>query len=143
MGKHIPRPGRGEAGFTLIELIFVSAIIAIIAAISIPQVLEARSAAYELDAQTYLKRIHEAELSFQARYGRWAPLIELEGARLVNPNEVPSYTILLTLAADGGDYSVSATPLVRPERMRHLFLDASGIVRWAVGAPANGTSTPY
>ena len=50
-------PQRGQKGFTLIELLIVIAIIGILAAVLIPNLLNARERAFDTAAQTCLKEI--------------------------------------------------------------------------------------
>ena len=66
-----------QKGFSLIELLIVVAIILIIAAIAIPNLLRARIAANESSAAASLRTISTAELSFQTAYPNsgYAPLI--------------------------------------------------------------------
>lgn len=78
-----------QAGFTLIELMIVIAIIAIIAAIAIPNLLAARLSANETAAVATLRNIISAQTQFQQSAkadgdgdgtGEYAGFIELSGA---------------------------------------------------------------
>jgi prepilin-type N-terminal cleavage/methylation domain-containing protein len=78
-----------EAGFTLIELMIVVAIIAIIAAIAIPNLLSARLNANETAAIATLRNISSAQAQFQATSkadvdndgtGEFGAFLELSGA---------------------------------------------------------------
>jgi type IV pilus assembly protein PilA len=58
-----------EKGFSLIELLIVVAIILIIAAIAIPNLLRSRMAANEASAVGSLRTINTAEVTFNSTYG--------------------------------------------------------------------------
>ena len=132
-----------KKAFTLVEIIIVVAIIVLLAAIAIPNLLRARLNANEASAIAALKTLSSAmETYFVSQRTYPAALSSLVGA---NPPYIDAVLgsgnksgYLFNLSGGGNTYSVVATPLTpNVTGVRSFFIDPSGVIR--VGTDANGT----
>ncbi len=132
-------------GFTLIELMIVVAIIAIIAAIAIPNLLRSRIQSNESAAIGNLKSIIGAEIAYNAANGTFGEFDDLTGATppFLDGNWSgikQGYTYTIS-SATATNFEARATP-EENSGIRHFYADASGVIRYNIGGDASATSDP-
>jgi len=153
---------RKQKGFSLIELLIVVAIILIIAAIAIPNLLRARIASNESSAVASIRTINTAMISYNSAYpsvGYAANLTALTGTctGTVVPSSGAACLIDSTLASGtksgynfsatgtSGGYAAWATPVtINTTGVRGFCSVADAVVRTGT-APVSGcagTETP-
>ena len=145
--------GIGSKGFTLVEIMIVVAIIALLAAISIPSLLRSRLAANETAAIGTTRTISTACETF--RSVQTPPQYPLTLAAMATAN--PSYienTFAATNQRQGyafnyvrtglNAYTMNANPLppANSNGTRWFFVDESGVIRVSAVGPATAASTP-
>lgn len=153
----------GNAGFSLIELLIVVAVILIIAAIAIPNYMKTKMRANEASAVQNLRNIATAELVYSTTYGFdfSTTLLQLSGTG-VNPDQNNAGLIDEVLASgiksgyvityapitydtqgNTSTYGVNADPQVPGTTgTRHYYTDQSCVIRWNDNVPAGPTDPP-
>ncbi len=103
------RTARGNAGFSLIEVLFVTALVAILAALAYPSYTEHIARARRADARATLMEVAQFMERYYAAKGSYADAT-LPARLQASPagSAAPSYTVALT--ADAATYKVTATP---------------------------------
>jgi type IV pilus assembly protein PilA len=154
---------RNQKGFSLIELLIVVAIILIIAAIAIPNLLRARISANEASAVSSLRSLNTACITYNSTYGQFPPLVadlgpvaagavptsttaDLVDSVLAPATGVPThsgYNFTFTIGTGNASYTILGDPItVNQTGVRHFFTDASGVIRFNSTQVAAVTDSP-
>jgi prepilin-type N-terminal cleavage/methylation domain-containing protein len=151
-----------QKGFSLIELLIVVAIILIIAAIAIPNLLRARIAANEASAASSMRTLNTACITYNSTYSSYPlTLSSLGPSNGATPSSTTADLLDQVLAPTGGGnvstksgyvftytgtqytYSVTAAPAsLNQTGVRYFYTDQSGVIHYAVGVAATSSSSP-
>jgi len=150
-----------QRGFSLIELLIVVAIILIIAAIAIPNLLRSRMAANEASAVGSIRTINTAAVTYSTTYpdvGYPTTLTQLKPAASATSTSADlidsvlaggtksGYTFAMTVGVGAStpqtSYDVSAAPVSASSGTRYFFSDQSGVIRGNATGTATSTSAP-
>jgi prepilin-type N-terminal cleavage/methylation domain-containing protein len=126
---------RSQAGFSLVELLIVIAIIGILAAVAIPQFLETLKSGRETAVIKTLETIHTNQATYLGRRQRFATLKELSEDALLdssyaNNSPVNGYIYQIAPEVTADKYCVQATRVSDSTASRDFNIDQSGIKRF-------------
>ena len=135
-------------GFSLIELLIVVAIIGIIAAIAVPNLLQSKAAANEASAISAIRNIVTSHITYSATVGSGTyatNLGTLQTAKLIDSVLGSGTKDGYTFTSSGGTntFVVNAGPNVAGTTgTRFFFSDESGVIRYSTGTAASVSSSP-
>lgn len=153
---------KNSKGFSLIELLIVVAIILIIAAIAIPNLLKSRIAANQASAVGSLRTLNTAEITYASTYNTgYSPTLVALGPSggtdsaaaagvidsVLAAGAKSGYTFSYASAADSSGryntYTLNANPAVQGTTGTNFyFTDQSGVIRQNSAAAASAADSP-
>ncbi len=142
-----------QYGFSLIELLMVVAIIGIIAAIAIPNLLASRRAANESSAISSLRTIGTAQATYRqtiggnVNYATGLVALGPTGANLIDDqlgaNAISTKTgYNFTMTGTANNFSATGDPVSTSTGVRHFFTNESGVIRFDASTTATASSNP-
>ena len=149
---------KDQQGFSLIELLIVVAIILIIAAIAIPNLMRSKMAANEASAVGSLRTINTSSVAYDTTYGQFPASLanlgpvsgggaptsasaDLIDAVLASTNK-SGYIFTFAPGASNTTYTIKADPVSASTGQRHFYTDQSGVIRVNTSTAASSTDSP-
>ena len=145
------REGKMNKGFTLIELLIVVAIILIIAAIAVPNLIRARRSANEASATASMRAIGTGQLMYRSTHGNFATLSGLSQDGVIDQVLGSGTKSGYVFASEPGEnpaqqFTATGTPEIgsgaTATGTRTFFTDETQVIRFAIGSQADATSAP-
>lgn len=125
---------RFQAGFSLIELLIVVAIVGILAAVAVPKLLKNLETGRETAAIQTLRTVHNNQAQFSAMKGKFGTLADLKEAGLIDANyasggAVSGYVYTSTEATPD-QYCVQSTRSSATTASRDFNVIEDGTIRY-------------
>lgn len=137
---------KGNKGFTLLELMLVVAVIAILSAMAVPALLNARKAANEAAAISMLRTLTSVNEQYQTRFEAYAGTLgNLSVVNYIDNSFGSGQKQGFTFTYAGGtdSWTCAADPTSPGESGdRHFYIDATGVIRMSSSGPASTTDPP-
>src|SRR5712672_2207071 len=148
-----------QKGFSLIELLIVVAIILIIAAIAIPNLLRAKMSANEASAVATMRTLNTSAVAYSTTYGSYPTHLTdlgpsatptstaadlIDSVLALDPAIKSGYTFVwVGTGTPVSSYTLTAKPVTAGVTgQRGFFTDQSGVMRADTTGTASASSTP-
>jgi type IV pilus assembly protein PilA len=153
---------QNQKGFSLIELLIVVAIILIIAAIAIPNLMRSRMAANESAAAATVRTLNTTEIAYSTTYpstgfatlsslgpgaatcgtptATAACLVDFTLGCGTSPCTKDAYKYTITINSSGADYVIGAIPIGTTSGGKDFCSIPDAVVRYQLDAAASNTA---